>query len=70
MKNRTQMLRREPLLDPGFTITDEDLPVLKSKVDEARFPLITTEGEFFSQYAFKENYDTMIDDLKWLLAEG
>ena len=70
MKNRTQMLRREPLLDPGFTITDEDLPVLKSKVDEARFPLITAEGEFFSQYASKENYDTMIDDLKWLLAEG
>ena len=70
MKNRTYMLRREPLLDPGFTITDEDLPVLKSKVDEARFPLITAEGEFFSRYASKEDTSAMIDDLKWLLAEG
>ena len=70
IKNRTAMLRREPLLDPSFTITDADLPIQSNPVDEARFPLITTEGEFFSQYTSKENYDTMIDDLKWLLAEG
>ena len=70
IKNRTAMLRREPLLDPSFTITDADLPIQSNPVDEARFPLITTEGEFFSQYTSKENYDTMIDDLKRLLAEG
>lgn len=74
IKNRTAMLRREPLLDASFTITDEDLPVLKSKVDEARFPLITSEGEFFSRYIYgiasQEDAEAMVDDLKWLLAEG
>ena len=74
IKNRTAMLRREPLLDSGFIITDADLPIQDNTVDEARFPLITTEGEFFFQYLShirsEEDVLAMIDDLKWLLAEG
>ena len=74
MKNRTYMLRREPLLDMSFTITDEDLPILQSTVDEARFPFVTAEGEFFYQYITKietiEDAEAMMDDMKWLLAEG
>ena len=73
-KKRTYMFRREPLLDKGFTITDEDLPILATPVDEARFPFMTIDGEFFYQYVSKietiEDAEAMMEDLKWLLAEG
>ena len=74
MKNHTSMRRREPLLDKSFTITDKDLPILATPVDEARFPFMTIDGEFFYQYVSKtettEDAQAMMEDLKWLLAEG
>ena len=74
MKNYSSMRLREPLLDKSFTVTDEDLPILSVPVDEARFPVITTEGEFFSRYLSNietaEDAQRMIDDLQWFLAEG
>ena len=74
LKNRTYMVRREPLLDKNFTITDKDLPILTTPVDEARFPFMTIDGEFFYQYVSKietiEDAEAMMEDLKWLLAEG
>ena len=74
IKSYNTMFRREPLLDENFTITDADLPILQTAVDSARFPWITTEGEFFSQYLPKiqttADAEAMMEDLKWLLAEG
>ena len=74
MKNHTSMRRREPLLDKSFTITDKDLPILATPIDEARFPFMTIDGEFFYQYVSKiettEDAEAMMEDLKWLLAEG
>ena len=74
LKNRTYMVRREPLLDKSFTITDKDLPILATPIDEARFPFMTIDGEFFYQYVSKiettEDAEAMMEDLKWLLAEG
>ena len=74
MKNYTSMRLREPLLNESFTVTDEDLPILSTPVDEARFPVITADSEFFSRYISQietaEDAQRMIDDLQWLLAEG
>ena len=74
MKNYSAMRLREPLLDKSFTITDEDLPILSVPVDEARFPVITEDGEFFSRYLSQietaEDAAAMVEDLRWLLAES
>lgn len=74
MKNYRSMKRREPLLEEGFTITDEDLSILSTPVDEARFPFMTIHGEFFYQYTSRieseADAEVMVEDLKWLLAEG
>lgn len=73
-KEYRTMRIREPLLEESFTITDEDLPILATPVDEARFPFMTIDGEFFYQYTSKiqteADAEAMMEDLKWLLAEG
>ena len=73
-KNFKYTVRREYLLAETFTITDEDVPILSTHVDEARFPVISTEGELFSIYlpTVKDAADAqkIINDLEWSLAEG
>lgn len=66
--------RREKLIEETFTITDGDVPVFSAAVDEARFPQVTAKGEFFESYISKiqtlEDATGMIEDLRWLIAEG
>ena len=74
MKDFHYINRRGKLLEVNFTVTSEDIPILTSTVDEARFPIITTDGEFFrNKFAAIETVDDarrIIEDLRWLVAEG
>lgn len=70
--------RRGKFLKEDFTVTDEDVPILSVKIDEARFPVITAEGNFFDPYISQlidgadpqEIANNLIDDLQWYISEG
>lgn len=66
--------RQRKFLGESFTITDEDVPVFSCRIDEARFPVTTADGEYFSlhltEITEEEEAQQMIDDLQWYILEG
>lgn len=74
----TYVLAREKFLEESFVITDEDIPLLSVTVEEARFPVITTEGSIVDQQLAQigqsggdaAQIQQMLDDLQWLIAES
>lgn len=78
MKFYQYVSKREKFLVETFSIDDSDVPILSVQIDEARFPVVTAEGEVFSKYLtrFEAGEDAlslaeeMKEELKWLLAEG
>lgn len=73
----TYVPTRKKFLVDTFVITDEDVPILSVTVDEARFPVITTEGSIVDQQLAQigqsggaEQIRQMLDDLQWLISES
>lgn len=70
--------RLRKFLKEDFTITDADVTILTTHVDEARFPVTSADGNFFGPYIAQlidhgdptEIAEAMIHELMWLLSEG
>lgn len=69
---------REKFIDKSFVITDADVPLFGIPIDEARFPVMTANGEYFSQHLdslaqsddLSGQISIMLNDLQWLITES